>query len=168
MAGRPRVCLISSIPAWCNPRLVKEADALSDAGYDVSVIGRSIDPWSQAQDDELLAGRPWRVERINLMRRDPAGRARWMIAAARSMLAMHAYRATSSLRCAEEGYFRGLKQVLAAAARTRAHFFIAHTHGALPVAARAAGALGVPYGFDCEDLLAEEAADGLRHPAIRR
>jgi glycosyltransferase involved in cell wall biosynthesis len=168
MRERPRVCLISSIHTWFNPRLVKEADTLTASGYDVSVIARSTDPWSQAQDDQLLAGRPWKVEQVNLMRRHPSGRARWLLAAARSTLAMQAYRATGMRRFAEEGYFRGLGAVLTAAERTRANFFIAHTQGALPIAARAARSLGVPYGFDCEDLLADEVADGLRDAAIRR
>jgi hypothetical protein len=33
-----RVCLISSVHPWVNPRLVKEADALSDLGHEVFVV----------------------------------------------------------------------------------------------------------------------------------
>jgi glycosyltransferase involved in cell wall biosynthesis len=168
MAASMRVCLISSIHPWFNPRLVKEADTLSAAGYEVHAISRSVDAWSQAQDDDLLAARPWHLERINLMRRDPAGRRRWLVAAARAMVALQAYKLTGALQFAEEGYLRGFSHVLAAASRTNAGFFIAHTQGALPIAARAARARGVSYGFDCEDLLAEETADGLRDPVIRR
>src|SRR5262249_2434769 len=138
------------------------------AGFDVCVVSRALDSWSQAQDDELLADRSWRTERINLMRADSGGRRGWMAAAARSALAMRAWQATGVLRFAEEGYLRGFSRLLEAAERTRAAFFIAHTQGALPIAARAAHALGVPYGFDCEDLLADETADGLRNHAVRQ
>jgi glycosyltransferase involved in cell wall biosynthesis len=38
----------------------------------------------------------------------------------------------------------------------------------VPIAARAAAANGARWGFDCEDLLAEEKADGLQNPHLRR
>jgi glycosyltransferase involved in cell wall biosynthesis len=78
------------------------------------------------------------------------------------------YRLTGALRLAEEGYYRGFTRVLDLALRTRAELFVAHTQGALPIAARAAKRLNARFGFDCEDLLAEEAADGLAHPAFRQ
>jgi glycosyltransferase involved in cell wall biosynthesis len=52
--------------------------------------------------------------------------------------------------------------------QTCADVYIAHTQGALPVAAQAAARHGVPFAFDCEDLLAEEVADGLQRPRQRR
>jgi hypothetical protein len=42
----------------------------------------------------------------------------------------------------------------------RASLYIAHTHPVLAVAAEAARRTGAAFAFDCEDLLAEEAADG--------
>lgn len=33
-----RVCLVTTGQPACNPRLVKEADALIDAGFDVHVV----------------------------------------------------------------------------------------------------------------------------------
>ncbi len=87
----------------------------------------------------------------------------------RAALALRVYGWTGALRSAEEGYYRGFAPVLdAAAKRSRADIFIAHTQGAIPIAARAAAAAGVPWGFDCEDLLAEEASDGLRDGRLRR
>jgi glycosyltransferase involved in cell wall biosynthesis len=163
-----RVCLISSIHPWVNPRLIKEADALAAAGHDVFVVTKAVDRWSDQRDALLLAGKPWTAHRVGLMRDDPSSRWRWLSTAVRAGLALRAYRAFGAGRLAEEAYNRGFSHVLRAAIETHASFFIAHTQGALPVAARAAARAGVGFGFDCEDLLAEEAADGLRDPSLRR
>ena len=163
-----RVCLISSVHPWVNPRLIKEADALADRGHEVFVVTKRVDRWSDERDVQLLAGKPWSARRIGMMRDDPSDRWRWFSSAVRAELALRAYRAAGTGRLAEEAYYRGFQLVLQAAIDTRADFFIAHTQGALPIAARAAARGGVGFGFDCEDLLAEEMADGLRQPALRR
>ncbi len=162
-----RVCLISSVHPWVNPRLIKEADALAARGHDVFVVTKRVDRWSDERDVRLLRGKRWSLHRVGLMRDDPADRWRWFSSAVRAGLALRGYRALGAGRLAEEACYRGLPHVLAAATGTRADFFIAHTQGALPIAARAAARRGVPFGFDCEDLLAEEMADGLRDPAWR-
>ncbi len=163
-----RICLISSIHPWVNPRLVKEADTLSFRGHDVFVVTRRVDAWSDARDEGLLQGKNWSCLRANMLRRDKSGRKQWLLTALRGKIALKAYALLPTLSLAEEGYYRGFKQVLALALSTRADLYIAHTQGALAIAARAASRSGVPYGFDCEDLLAEEAADGLRDSRIRR
>lgn len=162
-----RVCLISSVHPWVNPRLVKEADALGAAGYEPAVVTKSVDGWAEERDARLLATKQWPSVRIDLRRDRPSARWRWLTTAIRGELALRTYRVSGALRCAEEGYYRGFGPVLDAALRTEADFFIAHTQGALPIAARAAARRDVGYGFDCEDLLAEEAADGLRSSAQR-
>lgn len=163
-----RVCLISSIHPWVNPRLVKEADALADCGHEVSVVTKRVDRWSDERDATALADKRWLLHRVGMIRDEPSDRWRWLSSAVRAELAMRGYRATGSSRLAEEAYYRGFPLVLRAAIDTRADFFIAHTQGALPIAARAAAHAGVGFGFDCEDLLAEEMADGLRNPSVRR
>jgi glycosyltransferase involved in cell wall biosynthesis len=163
-----RVCLISSVHPWVNPRLIKEADLLASLGHEVTLVTKRVDAWADDRDQSLVAGREWASDRVNLLRHDPSGRRRWFTAAVRAKAALAAYRVVGGLRLSEEGYYRGFQDVLRAALRTRAEFFIAHTQGALPLAARAAARTGARYGFDCEDLLAEEAADGLTDPAVRR
>jgi glycosyltransferase involved in cell wall biosynthesis len=163
-----RICLISSVHPWVNPRLVKEADLLASLGHDVSVVTKRVDRWSDERDLHLLAGKPWPATRVNLLRHDPAGRWRWFGTAIRSRAALAGYRVSGALRWAEEGYCRGFADVLQAALSTRADLFIAHTQGALPIAARAARRTGARYAFDCEDLLAEETADGLANATLRQ
>jgi len=163
-----RICLISSVHPWVNPRLVKEADLLASLGHEVSVVTKRVDQWSDERDAPLLATKRWSTDRINLLRHDPAGRWRWLTTAVRSKAALTGYRFSGALWLAEEGYYRGFTDTLKAALRTRADLFIAHTQGALPIAARAARQAGAKYAFDCEDLLAEETADGLTDPVLRR
>src|SRR5215472_9903383 len=163
-----RVCLISSIHPWVNPRLIKEADLLSSLGHQVSVITRRMDDSSDACDVTLLEGKPWTCMRLNMLRHQSGGRSRWFFTASQSKLALHAYALLGIMYLAEVAYYRGFKQVLKLARSERADLYIAHTQGALPIAARAAQHHRVPYGFDCEDLLAEEAADGLRNTNVRR
>ena len=163
-----RICLISSVHPWVNPRLVKEADLLASLGHEVTVVTKRVDQWSDERDAPLLAIKPWKAERINLLRHDSEGQWPWLTTAVRSKAALAGYRLTGALRLAEEGYYRGLSGVLDAALRTNADLFIAHTQGALPIAAHAAAQLGAKYAFDCEDLLAEESADGLTDPALRQ
>jgi hypothetical protein len=163
-----RVCLISSVHPWVNPRLIKEADALSERGHDVFVVTKRVDRWSDERDDLMLADKRWSAVRVGMMRDDPADWRRWFSSAARSAIALRGYRVLGTGRLAEEAYYRGFPLMLQTAIDTRADFYIAHTQGALPIAARAAAQAGAAFGFDCEDLLAEEAADGLRNPVLRR
>lgn len=163
-----RICLISSVHPWVNPRLVKEADLLASLGHEVSVVTKRVDQWSDERDVTLLANKRWTSDRVNLLRHDRSGRWPWLMTAMRSRAALTGYRLTGALRLAEEGYYRGFSRVLQSALRTHADLFIAHTQGALPIAARAARHTGAKYAFDCEDLLAEETADGLTDPVVRR
>ncbi len=166
---RPRICLVSAVHPWVNPRLVKEADTLVAQGAEVRVITLSQDPWSDGRDQELLRTKEWTVDRIDLLKTHPMGRVRWFIAASRAKLAFKLSKTFPSvLRFAEESYYRGYSSALAKAKRWPADLFIAHTQCAIPIAARAARHHSVPFAFDCEDLNADAAADGGRHPAQRR
>ena len=63
-----RVCLISSVHPWVNPRLIKEADALAGRGHDVFVVTTRVDRWSDERDARLLPGKLWSLHRVGLMR----------------------------------------------------------------------------------------------------
>jgi len=157
----PTVCLLSPAPVWVNPRLVKEADALHAAGYDV-VVGYRADG-ALDRDNAILATKPWRWHRIDVARdRQPVP---WMLAAGRQRLAEWLVRAgIRASAVAGAAYCRGDHALGRWAAAQRADLYIAHTQPALSIAARAAAAHRVPVAFDCEDLLADEEADGGRAP----
>lgn len=151
-----KVCLVSPAPIWVNPRLRKEADALHAAGYNV-VVGYRLDG-DPGRDDAILATKSWAWYRLDLNRHRAPGP--WLIAALRERLA-------GVLGVDAEAYCRGYPELLKWAITQRADLYIGHTQPALAIAAEAAKATGARYAFDCEDLLAEEKADGLRSTARR-
>jgi glycosyltransferase involved in cell wall biosynthesis len=166
---RPRICLISAVQPWVNPRLIKEADTLASEGCEVRVITLNQDSWSSARDDELLRTKTWTISRINLVKEHPMGRLRWFTAALRAKLAFQLSKTFPGvLRFAEESYYRGYGSALAQAKRWPADLYIAHTQSAISIAARAARRHNVPFAFDCEDLNADANADGGRNPYQRR
>src|SRR5215469_5721617 len=61
-ASLHHVCLITPGHLATNPRIVKEADALSDAGYKVTVIAADFLDWAHRADAEF-AERTWQVGR---------------------------------------------------------------------------------------------------------
>ncbi len=156
-----KVCLLSPAHLWVNPRIRKEADALHAAGYDV-VVGYRADG-SVERDDTLLATAPWAWHRVDISRhRAPTA---WAGAAVRQWVAQMLVRCgirRTDLDAA--AYCRSHNALVAWAIRQRADLYIAHTQPVLAAAAIAARALGAQFAFDCEDLLAEETADGGRAP----
>lgn len=157
------ICLLSSIHPWVNPRAIKEADALHAAGHEVTLAYRAASAWADERDAELLAHRPWKRRRFSYIREEGGGR--WALAAARQRAAVELVRrGVRSERADAEAYCRGFTTMCRWAARHSAELYIAHTQQMLPVAAHAAQVNGVPFAFDCEDLLADHNADGLGAP----
>ena len=159
------ICLLSPAHIWVNPRVRKEADTLAQAGHDV-VVGYRADG-DIARDNAVLAGRLWRWRRINVgRRREPA---RWLATRIRQRGAQVAWRAgLHTAAVARAAYCTADAELLRWATAQPADLYVAHTQPVLAVAAAAAAHRRVPYAFDCEDLLAEEAADGGRARWRRR
>lgn len=157
----PTVCLLSPAHPWVNPRIRKEADALHAAGYAVRVAYRADGPVER--DDALLATVPWAWHRLDMSRRRKP--ARWAAAALAQRAAQALVRAGAiSPSMDAAAYCRGHAALTSWAIGQRAQLYIAHTQPVLAAAASAAQERGVPFAFDCEDLLSEEASDGLRAP----
>ena len=143
-----RLCLVSPSHVANNPRLVKEADALSAAGHSVHVVcGRYysvIDPYDRA----IFRGARWRwtqvdygVENKALLRKIVH---KWAKRRMRSESLPSLRLAILANHCAADPLAR-------AATEAEAEFYIGHTPAGLAAAATAATARGVRYGFDAED-----------------
>ena len=158
--SRTRVCLVTTGHLSTNPRLVKEADALAEAGYAVRVVACRFWPWAD-KADAAFADRTWPVRRVAFgALAGPAGR--WTRVR---------YRAARELAVR-----LGPKRVPDGVLRRAAHYvtpelarealaepadvYIAHNLGALPAAARAAERHGATLGFDAEDFHRGELSDG--------
>jgi glycosyltransferase involved in cell wall biosynthesis len=146
-----KVCLITTGQPSTNPRLVKEADALSEADYDVNVICAHWARWADKTDQTLLAARRWgaSVNYVggNLYSSEPKhlwSRARYGLTRRVSGIV--------GIRFPKEWVLSRVTPELAYAARkTRADLYIAHNLGALPAAVHAAKSNGGKVGFDAED-----------------
>lgn len=165
-----RVCLISTTPPSGNPRLVKEADALAEAGATVEVIGAHRVNWAAEGDPALLAARSWKCTVVDWRREiNPAlfWRSRLRHFGARKAGAIPGFGAVL-----DEAIISRIGSYLAGPASTvEADLFIAHNLGALPVALAAGRRCGVPVGFDAEDFHSGQLSpvhDAVLYRATRR
>jgi glycosyltransferase involved in cell wall biosynthesis len=145
-----RICLISPGHLCSNPRLVKEADALSAAGYEVVVItGQSFPAY--ASEAQTFSGRSWQV-----VARVPFGALapRWLRwkQRLRQKLALALCRLGPSPQLLVlRAWHPAGPELIRAACAVRADLYIAHYPPALPAAALAARRHGAVYAFDAED-----------------
>jgi glycosyltransferase involved in cell wall biosynthesis len=65
-----RICIVTGSHLCRNPRVVKEADALSGAGYDVTVLGPVFGDDLRSEDEQLMAGADW-THRVSVDLRTP-------------------------------------------------------------------------------------------------
>jgi glycosyltransferase involved in cell wall biosynthesis len=164
MRERKRICIVGYGEISQNPRVVKEADALCDSGYDVVVLFAQHAEWPVALDQRILDRAKWRGHAIEIW---PSGARRRIL---RLLLKARVafFRKLSTLSTyapfAELAYSRFLLEQLWLAVRARADLYIGHYPQSLPVVAWAARLTGARYSFDFEDFhLGETQADALTH-----
>ncbi|MEO6850572.1 MAG: hypothetical protein ABI203_06320, partial [Mucilaginibacter sp.] len=58
---KKKILLVSSGQPSLNPRLVKEADSLADAGYNVTVLYAYWNDWGTKFDTDLIASKQWKA-----------------------------------------------------------------------------------------------------------
>ena len=150
-----RVCLISPGHVASNPRLVKEANALIEAGFDVRVIAGDYAEFVRPLDEALLSSVKWTCDRVELgnrptylWRKLKQKTAKFLFdCGLRNMyIAMWSHSAASA----------SLAQT---ASDAEADLYIAHCLAALPAAAIAAHKHSAKLGFDAEDFHVGELAD---------
>ena len=145
-----RICLLTPGQPSVDPRLVKEADALHEAGHEVQVLCAHMIPWADVADRELLQTRPWRCTYVGgdlKARSAEYWRTRLRHGLARRLPL--AWPLSDRLR--RYAVCRVLPELAGAAMRARADLYIAHYTGALVAAADAARANRALFGFDAED-----------------
>lgn len=149
-----RICLIGATHVSQNPRLLREADSLSEAGHEVRVVAPSFSPALAAQDNRHLARRQWKYHGVDYQPVGMFGKLRSISIRGKRRLANDLFQRIRFPILCEPGYTPALSALIRAASGEHADWFIAHAHPALPVAAAAAKRWNANLGFDCEDLLA--------------
>lgn len=161
------ICLISPGHLTSNPRLVKEADALTAAGHTVEVIhGRSFA--AHDAEDQRFGGRGWRVSaRVPFGSLAPAS-LRWR-QRLRQRLATLPLRVGCAVPALEHRACHPAgSELVRAACAVQADLYVAHYPAALPAAAIAARRTGVGYAFDAEDFHPGEWPDSAALGCQRR
>ncbi|GAB2983614.1 glycosyltransferase family 4 protein [Mucilaginibacter puniceus] len=152
-----KILLITSGQPSLNPRLVKEADALANANYEVTVLYAYWNDWGTKFDEEQLPDKKWKAIRVG---GDPVQKpsifllSRILHKAAKSL-----YKSTGIQFLAEPAATRSTYFLIQEAKNHKADLYIGHNLGALPAAVIAAKKHKAKCGFDAEDFHRQEVSD---------
>jgi len=147
---RKRICIVGLGSISQNPRVVKEADALAAAGYDVVVLFLQHFAWAREMDRQILERAKWRGDIVEVFP-SVGGRLRRWTSALQLFVFRWLCRWTMRFPIAELAYSRYFFPLLRRAIRHRSDLYIGHYTGSLPVVAWAGRWTGAKYGFDFED-----------------
>lgn len=168
-----RVCVVTAGHLSTCPRMLKAADALYEAGYQVRVVSTRHVTWAWAADECVKKQRPWAWQVVDYDR--SSARHRQVATGIRFRGAQAAAVAVGPrhlpLAVGIRGYSRVHDELVSAIASEAADFVYGGTTGALAAVAAAAHRLGVGFGLDLEDFhSAEQAGDGsaLAHALAER
>ncbi|HEY4197358.1 MAG TPA: hypothetical protein VGM63_17570 [Mucilaginibacter sp.] len=152
-----KIVMITSGQPSLNPRLVKEADALAGAGYDVTVLYAYWNDWGAKFDQELIPTKKWKAICIG---GDPHQKkrtyffSRMIHGFAKLMSRKSKAKYLAELAISRASYFLSRE-----AKKYAADIYIGHNLGALPATIKAAKANKKLCGFDAEDLHRYEVSD---------
>ena len=153
-----KIVLISSGQPSVNPRLVKEANALAAAGYEVVVIYSFWTHWAWEMDQQLFVNVSWKP--ILAGGSPYQNKLIYFWTKLRfKLVTLIANKLTFNFGIAEMAKGRASVELLQKAKSIKAHFYIAHNLAALPVAVKAAKYHKAKCGFDAEDFHRQEVAD---------
>lgn len=144
------ICLVTPAQPSTNPRLVKEADALAEAGHNVHVIYAHVSPWADKSDRLLLATRNWKCTRVGGHPTEQQWLFWWSLRRFRLAyrLSRVGFRPAMLDQWICDRAFIELKE---AALKIKADLYIGHNTAALPAVVMAAKKYSARCGFDIED-----------------
>lgn len=133
-----------------NPRVVKEADALFQAGYDVHVIGGHWAEWADRFDEDLFKRIGWKFQYVGGFKHSKKWLYTWTRARYKAArILAKSFRNIHWL--GERASGRVLPELIRSARSVKADLYIAHYLPALIAAYHAAKAKHAKLGFDAED-----------------
>jgi glycosyltransferase involved in cell wall biosynthesis len=145
-----KVCLLTTGQLSTDPRLLKEADALDEAGYHVTVLAAHWTEWATETDAAILSKRSWECRYVGGSPRDKRLLYEWTRLrhrlSGRLLAHLFPWRIVRHRALA-----RVLPELRRTAQRIKADLYVAHNLGALPAAVKGARRNGAMVGFDAED-----------------
>lgn len=156
-----KVVLITTGQPATNPRLVKEADSLAAAGFDVTVLYCYFIQWAMVFENEMLPAVSWKH---SLVGGSPeSNQFLYAYTRMRFKLSRLVNRYIHPSLLAERAQARAFDELLKAAKSVKADLYIGHNLGALAVAVKAAEQHNAKASFDFEDYHRGEFESGDRN-----
>ena len=151
------ICLITPGHIASNPRLVKEAMALSKAGYKVHIIFTQYVPYLIDHDRHILhQNLDWTYDCLNWTGYNFPSKINRLL----SKL-VHTFSRNINIKI-NRNYLWQLKKTI----NHKADLYIAHNLGTLPIAVIAAKKTKAKCGFDAEDFHRNEVSDNAGDPDV--
>jgi glycosyltransferase involved in cell wall biosynthesis len=143
-----KICLLTPTQPSLNPRIVKEADALAEAGHEVHVLCGHTVAWADESDILLLRKRNWRCSYVGGL---PGSARHWWTRARHGAVRRFplTWKVSSQVACC--AFARITPELRAAALKVDSDLYIAHYAGALAAAGAVARRRGALLAFDAED-----------------
>jgi len=152
------VCLITPGHIASNPRLVKEATALSKVGYKVHIIFTQYVPYLIDHDQHILQQNPaWTYDCLNWTGYNLTSKISRLFSKI-----LHAFSSNINIKI-NRNYLWQLKKTIAC----KADLYLSHNLGTLPVAVIAAKKTKAKCGFDAEDFHRNEVTDNATDPNVK-
>jgi glycosyltransferase involved in cell wall biosynthesis len=143
-----KICLLTPTQPSVNPRIVKEADALAEAGHQVHVLCGHTVAWADESDILLLRKRNWTCSYVGGL---PGSMRHWWTRARHGAVRRFPLTWKVSRDAALCALARITPELRAAALKVDADLYIAHYAGALAAAGAVARRRRALLGFDAED-----------------
>jgi glycosyltransferase involved in cell wall biosynthesis len=158
---RARITVVTSGHLSTCPRMLKAADALAAAGYDVRVVATRHEPWATAADSDVRARRAWPVTVVDYRRDESAALYWWSGAqhrAARTAARLAGVERVP-LAIVARAFGRVHDALVRAILAAPCDLIYGGTTGALAAIAEAGRRSGTPYAVDLEDFHSRETSD---------
>jgi glycosyltransferase involved in cell wall biosynthesis len=157
----PDLCLVSHGQPSANPRLVRDASILAEAGYNVRVVAAQLIPSLIAHDTSITKGANWKYEPVSFSHRSN-GTPSWNYIRARRRVAVALADVWPSEGLVSRAYGYANPELADRAAKEPADLFIAYQHDSLPAAWWAANTHQTKVALDAQDLLADCSAEPVK------
>lgn len=153
MDGQRAVCIVTPGHLCTSPRVVKEADALQNAGFGVRVVsGRGPDERQRQDDSDIAGARKWRWDPVGWSNIHDGEKVRYWRAVFSHCVLRHLPKFSWSIPgIPERSEQKGFSDLATTAASEPNDLFIGHYPAGLAAAAKAADRWGAKFGFDAED-----------------
>lgn len=159
---KPRLALVTAGHLSTCPRMLKAADALAEAGYDVEVVSTCSTAWAAEMDRAVEKRRQGRYRSTVIDYSRSNGAFLYGKSGLRRRIArvLAARKTEVPFRLATQAFARVHGELVSAALATSADFFYGGTTGGVAAAFEAAKRAGRPYALDLEDFFSGGPPEG--------